>query len=296
MAERVNPLLNDLLKGVFPYYWTVRQSEYATDVLFRDAAALRKVYPSLWGHALGHFGSRQVMRFWGRSDRGRRPPEVVSYMKERPEGVCIKHRMNENTLKMYDKEGSVLRIETTMNNPYPFRVLRETHRKGQPALAWQKMRKGVSDTPRRAEVSLGVNARYLDALAVVGEETPSHGILDPVSNAVTKGTYRYRPLRPISPDDSKLFAAVLQEQHLLHGVTNRQVRNYLFSSPPPDPVESKKRSAFVSRRFRLLRAHGLIHKVSCERVYRITPKGHKVMTTALLFRKTDFALLNPAVA
>ena len=41
--------------------------------------------------------------------------EVISDLKHRPEGIRVKHSVKGNSLKMYDKEGSVLRIETTIN-------------------------------------------------------------------------------------------------------------------------------------------------------------------------------------
>lgn len=296
LSHRVNPLLQGLLTGVFDYYWTIRQSEFATDVLFKDRAGLQEVYPALCRHAMGQFGSRDVMRFLSGSRGGRLANEVVTEMKERTEGVRIKHRVGDNSIKMYDKGGCILRIETTINNPRSFRVLREVRRDGQPTLAWQKMRKGVSDTPRRVEISLAANLRYLEALSVVGDETPSHRILDPVSEPVERNGHAYRGLRPISPEESRLFEALMHGEHLLHGFTNRQLRAQLFRAPTTDLRELRRRSAYVTRRLRLLRAHGLIRKVGRERLYRITQRGHTVTTTALIFRKTDLALLKHEAA
>jgi len=45
--------------------------------------------------------------------------EVTSDVIKRIEGIRVKHRVEENSIKMYDKEGSVLRIETTINDPRP---------------------------------------------------------------------------------------------------------------------------------------------------------------------------------
>jgi hypothetical protein len=153
------------------------------------------------------------------------------------------------------------------------------------------MRKGVSDTSRRVAVSLAANERYLQALAVVGEETPSHRILDSVSSPVYKHGRRYRALRPVSPQEARLFAALLAGEYLLAGFTNRQIQAQLFSSPACDERERRRRSAFISRQFRLLRAHGLIRKLAKHRRYRITLRGQILMTTALTFRKSDAALL-----
>jgi len=43
LARRVNPLLKDLLRGM-NYYWVTDQAEYATDVMFEDANALKALY------------------------------------------------------------------------------------------------------------------------------------------------------------------------------------------------------------------------------------------------------------
>jgi len=45
-------------------------------------------------------------------------------MKVRPEGIRIKHRVKRNTLKMYDKNGRGLRVETTINECEDFQVFR----------------------------------------------------------------------------------------------------------------------------------------------------------------------------
>lgn len=291
LAERINPLLGTRLQGVRPYYWSGRQSEYATDILFKDRAALEEVYPYLWQHAMRHFSTKDVMRFLGKKMTRAFCGESVSDMKRRPEGLRVKHTVHGNSIKIYDKEETVLRIETTITNPRWFRVLRKVPRKGGTALAWLPMRLGVCDIRRRAEVSLRANARYLDALAVVGDETPSHRILDSVSKPVNKDRYRYRALRPVSPEEARLFEAVLHGEHLIRGFSNRDVQAHLFGAPTTDPRERRRRSAHVSRKLRLLRAHRLVRKVPGRRLYRITPKGHQTMTTALAFRHTDARLL-----
>jgi predicted transcriptional regulator len=50
-------------------------------------------------------------------------------------------------------------------------------------------------------------------------------------------------------------------------------------------------SARTTRSIRLLRAHGLIRKVSGTRYYRVTEKGHHVMSTAIRLREIDVARL-----
>ncbi len=289
LARRVNPWLRQL--HLRPYYWTVRQMEDATDVLFRDAAALAEIYPALVRHAIEQFGSQDVLRFLGRRTNVRFNGEVKSDLQRRVEGVRVKHWVEENSLKMYDKQGSVLRIETTMNNPRRFKVRRRATRQGRRVRAWLPLRKGVADLPRRVEIARGANARYLEALAVVGEEKPSHQLLDPVSQRVEDQGRSYRALRPISPQDSAVFRAILRGEFLLQGFRNRDLRQRLEAAAATDPVPCRKTANRITRLLRLLCVHGLIYKVARTSYYRITKKGHEIMTTALKFRESNIALL-----
>jgi hypothetical protein len=92
------------------------QSEYASDVMFRNRGALERIYPSLVHHAVMSFGAEQVMRYMGRSGRVGINDEVVTDRRRRSVGVRVKHWLNKNSLKFYDK-GSVLRDEVTINEP-----------------------------------------------------------------------------------------------------------------------------------------------------------------------------------
>ena len=290
-AQAVNPWL---AAGARPrlrsYYWTVRQGEYASDVMFRSPQALAEVYPALCRHALEQFSSPQVLRFLGRRTNTLFNGEVCSTHERRIEGVCVKHRVEENSIKMYDKQGSVLRVETTLNNPSRFRVYRGVRRRGRKVKGWYPLRKGIVDLRRRVQLSRGANARYLQALAVVGESQPAHRILDPVSQPV-KNPRPYRALRPISPQESCLFAAVLRGEFHLQGVRNHDLREALSPSPPNDSAHRRRAAARTTRQLRLLRAHGLIYRVGRTYYYRPTQKGQQVMNTALKFRQTNIALL-----
>lgn len=292
LAKRINPLLGpDSGLDLHPYYWSVCESEYATDVMFRDSAALQRVYPALRNHAIQRFASADVLRFLGRRTNRRFNGEVSTSYRVRPEGVCVKHRLEENSIKMYDKQGSVLRIETTINKAKRFRVRRMKVRQGVRRMRWVPMRQGVVDLERRVEISRAANQRYLEALAVVEVPSPAHVLLDAVSRPVTKDRRPYRALRPVSPAEAALFAVVLQGKFLLKGFTNHDLREQLESGKSTDPQERRRASGRTTRRLRLLRAHGLIRKVSGTRYYRVTPKGQQVMTAALRLREADVAKL-----
>jgi hypothetical protein len=292
LARRVNPHVDrDSPLDLHGYYWSIRQSEYATDVMFRTAAQLHSVYPVLSRHAMVHFRSDDILRFLGRQTNSRFSGEVTTHYGYRVEGFRVKHRVEENSIKMYDKAGSVLRIETTINNPRRFRVHRPVTRYGKRTVGWVPMRKGVADIARRIELSRAANERYLEALAVVGISQTTSDVLDPVSRPASHRGRPHRPLRPITAQETAIFRVVLGGEFALQGFHNRDLRHHLYGPPPHDPSQRRRLSARVSRLLRLLRAHGLIRKVSTTRYYRVTEKGHHIMTVALRLRNTDTTAL-----
>lgn len=69
----------------------------------------------------------------------------------------------------------------------------------------------------------------------------------------------------------------------------------LFGAKPEDPVEQRRQCGRVSRRIRLLRAHGLVAKYPRSRRYRVTEGGQRFMTTAIHVRSKLFARELPVV-
>jgi hypothetical protein len=152
------------------------------------------------------------------------------------EGIRVKHWVAENSVKMYDKRGRVLRVETTLNQPRRFKVYRATA-PGQ-RRHWVPLRKGIADIPRRVTLAQATNARYLDALSVVGQPTPVSQVLDPVSQRRMINGRPYRPLRPISADESAVFARLLDGRALLDGIGRPTCGPSSVRRRPPIPLSS----------------------------------------------------------
>jgi hypothetical protein len=294
-ARLVNPQMHDILHP-FQYYWVTTQSEYSTDIQFKSRQDLCELYPQLLSHSTLCFGAKEVMNFLGRKLRGNFQGEIVSelssFVCRRTGGSRIKHRVKENWLKMYDKAGLVLRVETVINNPEEFRVRKRVTRKGKSRMEWVDMRKGVAWLFRYREVSLQANSRYLDALAVVDDPTNAKRDLDRVTtrkkDAAGRGCSGFNPLAHL---DTELFQAVMDGEHCLRGFTNRDIRKKLQSTQHLRSAgqDQKKAGSTVSRIFRRLHAHGLIAKIPRSRRWRVTLYGRRVMGTTLYLREHHFA-------
>jgi hypothetical protein len=67
IAGQLNPIHDEVFaKYALSYYWSTYQSEWASDVVFREAATLRRLHPRLLRHGMTTLGSTDVMRFLGR--------------------------------------------------------------------------------------------------------------------------------------------------------------------------------------------------------------------------------------
>ena len=124
-------------------------------------------------HATLCFSAEDVLTFLGRKLHGCFKGEILNDFKVRVQGARIKHRMKDNWIKMYDKHGIVLRIETVINRPCEFKVRRRGIRKGRLITDWFPMAKRVTNLPRYYEVSRNASRRYLNALSVVDDPTES---------------------------------------------------------------------------------------------------------------------------
>ena len=293
LVEQCHPHAAELCRPLgLSYYWSVSESEYATDVLFNSPAALARLYPALIHHGIQHFGSTDVLRFLGHKTQvngrvhGNHQGEVLSSLKGRPEGLRLKHQANGNSVKLYDKQGSVLRVETTLNRPHQFRVYRASERDPQGKKRWQVLRKSAGDLHRRAEICQAVNGRYLDALASVSAGFSAGEVARWVCQPVKVDGRRYRGLNPWSAEDAKLLALINRGEWTISGFRNRDLRTVLYPRPASED-EQRRQTGRLTRALARLRAHGIIKKISGSYRYQLTPRGRRIVTALLAAYQAD---------
>jgi hypothetical protein len=289
LAHRVNPLARIIeTAGFGGYYWVIDQAEVATDVMFRDRPSLAGVMPDLLRHATLNLSSTDVLHFLGRKLHPALAAEVMTDAKRRPHGWRVKHRLARNWIKVYDKV-SVLRIETTINNPREFKVLRAfTDQHGRRSRRWCPMNKGVANMWRYFQVGIGANRRYLDALAAAPLNGKGVAALDALCRSRTRNGRHHARFNPLSTDDLALFRGVLCGAHNIVGFRNHDLTARLYPRPPSDEREARRRCARTCRLIAKMRGHGLIAKVPGARLYRITPHGQRILTSVLAIHDQQF--------
>ena len=251
--QEVHPLHPEFLGRLsnMRYNWTVHQSEWASDVAFASRQELMKWMP-LWQRQALNYPSTDILRFLGRSGRlqGNYDWDVETEYKQRYEGQCIKHRVNKNSLKLYDHL-NVGRVETTINDVEFFKVFRASQADPDGPLDWRSMRRTVADLYRRAEVSQAVNERYLASMATVKETRTVQELVEPLCQPVKepgkKTQRKVRALNPWSREDAALLKAIGDPKWMVVGIRNRDLVAVIYQDETKDVAEKRRRSARATR-------------------------------------------------
>lgn len=258
------------------YHWSLMQMEYATDVVFRSAEDLAPLYEEITRTAVSTVKADKVATFLGRKLHGNYQAEMGTHFHTRVEGTCIRHEMaGKAAIKMYDKFGFILRIETTINDVSFFRHYRKVeHRDGSCSMKQAPVQKTIYSLPVLTDLCRAANRRYLDFISALLD--PSDGLkkMRKIASPTRQAGRSYRGFNVMASEDHELFVAIARGEHQLSGLTNRTLRKVL----------SGKTSSQISRQLKRLRTHGLIKKVGRTYKYYLTKLGQAAVLAALKVR------------
>jgi len=257
------------------YHWSLMQVEYATDVIFKRPADLQPLYDVLVRTAVHAVRAEEVATFLGRKLSPQYAGEVGNDFHTRIEGTRIKHHMGKASIKMYDKLGRVLRIETTVNDASFFQHHRRVeHRDGTWELKNAPVRKTIYSLPALTELMGAANRRYLEYLSALDDPTAGMRDLDRISHRTRDDRRTYRGFNLFDGDDLELFQSIADGGFNLRGFQNRHLQQRLAKSPGQ-----------ISRLLKRLRTHGLIKKVARTYKYYLTKLGRHSILLALELRR-----------
>jgi len=105
-----------------------------------------------------------------------------------------------------------------------------------------------------------------------------------------------RALHPFESGDLALLEAVNRGEFTINGLRNRDLQALLFSTMPTTQAEARRRSAAIRRKLRLLRAHGIIHKLPHTHRYQFTDQGRLILNAVLSAQRTTTQQLTTLAA
>jgi hypothetical protein len=267
------------------YHWSLMQVEYATDIVFNRAGDLKDLYETLTRTAIHAVKADDVATFLGRKLQGRYEGPVGSDLHTRIEGTRIRHHMGPASIKMYDKFGFILRIETTANDVSFFKHHRRVEQKdGTRPFKLAALRKTIySLSPDLRELLAASNRRYLDFISEIDNPTAGIKALHKISAGTQESGRTYKGFNLFSATDQSLFEILARGEFNIAGLRNSNVRRHLLG----------KSSSQVSHFLKRLRLHGLLKKVGSTYKYYLTEFGRHVVLTALKLKQL---FLIPALA
>ena len=275
------PILPHFTSG---YHWSLMQVEYATDIVFGGVKDLKPLYEELVRTAIHTVKPEHVATFLGRQLDERFAGEIGNDFHTRIEGTRIKHHMGRNSIKMYDKLGRVLRLETTSNDVTFFKHYRRVeHRDGSWEMKNAPVKKSIYSLPVVAELMKAANRRYLEFLSALEDPTAGVRDLDKISQPNSDGQRTYRGFNLFATEDRAVLEAILRGEFNLSGFQSRHLQDLL-----PGKTASQ-----IWRILKRLRTHGLIKKVGRTYKYYVTRLGQRVISAALKLRRL---FLIPAIA
>ena len=273
MARQCCPIYTDFATD---YHWSVDQCEYSTDIVFRKQADLQAIYGNLTRTAIHTVKPDNVATFLGRKLSPQFEGEMGNRFNIRIEGTRIKHTMGPVSLKLYDKFGLILRIETTVNDLTFFKHYRKVeHRDGTSETKWAAMQKTVYSLPALRELLEASNRRYLEFLSAVADPRNGRDKLDKLSKPVEQEGRRYSGFNLFDPNDETLLCSIVRGEFNITGLQNKTLRRHL----------RELNTRQVSRALKRLRTHGLIKKIGHTYKYYVTSFGKEVVATALKLRE-----------
>ena len=258
------------------YHWSIMQAEYATDIVFKRQNELQRIYDPLTRTAIHTVKPENVATFLGRKLHGNYQDEMGNQFNTRIQGTRIRHVMGPASIKMYDKHGLALRIETTINDVSFFKHYRTVeHRDGSRSLKMAAMKKGIYSLGALSELMRAANRRYLAFISDIDDPSAGLKVLRKISKSVTENNRPYKGFNLFNNDDLKLFEAICSGAFNISGFKNKNLRQKL-----PD-----KSSAQISRMLKRLRTHGMIKKIGHTYKYYLTKIGRKVIISGLKMKE-----------
>jgi len=218
-VEEIHDILDTLAREYCPvisqfqlnYHWSIMQAEYATDIVFSQKDYLQSMYDTLTRTAIHTVKPQNIATFLGKKLHGNYQGEMGNNFHTRIEGTRIKHTMGNASIKMYDKFGSILRIETTTNDVSFFEHYRKVeHRDGTTEAKVAHMKKGIySLVPLQRVLSLA-NHRYLEFISTIDDKRVGIENLNKISKNVIEKNRTYKGFNLFSNEDQQIVLSIVR--------------------------------------------------------------------------------------
>ena len=257
------------------------QAEYSTDIVFKNQVDLTPIYNELTATAIHTVKPDNIATFFGRKLDNRYAGEVGNNYNVRIEGSRIKHSMGCVSIKMYDKFGKILRIETTTNDVSFFKHYREVvHCDGTTSNKIAPLKKNIYSLAFLMDNLKAANKRYIEFISAFDNKTVGRKRLEKVTESPKVNNRNYKGFNFFSKTDLEILLAIARGEFNICGFRNKHLKMFLNLT-----------SGQISRLLKRLKIYGLIKKATDSYKYYLTSIGKE---TIIMAQKIKELVLIPA--
>jgi hypothetical protein len=233
------------------HQWYTYQTEISFNVIFKSAKFTNSYFQRILHkhHTIGL--PDRLTEIFGLS---RRVDNSKTTQRTYSVQGCIKHWMEKNSIKCYNKGGCLLRVETTINNP---------------DLPGLKLKKPACNLQAYYWYGYSCNSRYLNTLSDIDLNSISTDLYDKYQQTVVTTSGQKIP----APDLRKqiqldIISILIGSNYHVLGFRNKDLRTKLGDSP---------KTAKIAYELLKLRVRGAIKKKQGSHYYHLTDEGYKWM-------------------
>jgi len=228
--------------------WYTSQCEVCSNIVFKNSGYFDRLYDKIIEkhHQIGLPDSLSKVFDLKRERKQSQSTQKVYYQK-----ACVKHWINGNSIKMYNKGGYMLRVETTINNP---------------GLPGAKLQKPLYEIKGYYWYGYGCNNRFFDAISAIDSK-----LIGDLETILTKAVETEKGKKVAAPDlrDTKqivLLAVLSNCRFTAEWFRTKELMRYLSSY--------YSKTAEIRYQIEKLKVRKLIEKRQGANYYRVTKKGH----------------------
>ena len=269
LSDKYCPIFKDFSEE---YHWSIMQAEYATDIVFKSKEFLQTIYEEIIATATHTVKPEDVSSFLGQKLHGNFTGAIDTHYQVRIEGKKIKHTMGNVSVKMYDKLGFILRIETTTTNVSFFKHYRTVeHRDKTKTKQLASMKKNIYSLRPLGELLLAANYRYLKFISTIEDKHIGTRNIKKLSQPVVENNRTFKGFNVFHSEDLLVLETIMRGEFSIDGFRSKHLKKFL----------SVCTASQISRILKRLRLHGLIKKIGKTYKYYITSFGRTLITAIL---------------
>lgn len=227
--------------------WFTSQTEIATNIIFKSAKFANSLFQRILNkhHTIG-LPDKLTEIF----SLKKNPHNSKTTQNKYQVDACIKHWLENNSIKCYNKSGCLLRVETTINNP---------------DLPGLKLKKPACNLQAYYWYGHACNSRYLTTVADIDVNSLQTEDFQKYNKAIiTEKGQRIAAPDLRNEQQLDLYSVLLSANYFTNGFRNKDLKRLLGGN---------YKTAKIAYELRKLRERGAIKKIKTSHYYRLTEEG-----------------------